>query len=136
MKSVIVTVIAAVLMLFIQSTWLSRGILLGVIPDLCLSVLLFAAFLNKEGQGMFVAFIVGLVADMLSASPLGYHAFLYSVVAYLTTMVSRVAEKDVLVIPFALGAAGTVLKGLLSVVAAALFPSIAISSRILSVEFA
>lgn len=130
------TVIAASLMLFVQSTWLSQGILLGVIPDFCLSVLLFASFVNKEGQGMLAAFLAGLVADLLSASPLGYHAFLYTICAYGATLISRIAERDAFVIPFLLGAAATFFKGILSSIIAALFSSSVVGSRILSAEFA
>ncbi len=114
MKSILISSACAVLMLFIQSTWLSHGIVLGVIPDMAMSVLLFSSFINKNGHGIIAAFIVGIVADMLSASPLGYFAFLFSSCAYLTTLVSYVAEKDVVVIPFLLGAAATIVMGLLS----------------------
>jgi len=135
-KSLVITVITASLMLFVQSAWLSRGIILGVIPDLSLSVLLFASFLNKEGQGMLAAFLAGLAADMLSASPLGYNAFLYTVCAYFATLLSRIAERDAFVVPFLLGTAATFIKGVLSLIIAALFSSSVVGSRMLGVEFA
>ncbi len=60
MKSILISSIVAALMLFIQSTWLSRGIIMGIIPNLALDVLLFTSFINKEGQGIITSFLVGI----------------------------------------------------------------------------
>ena len=88
MKSILISSIVAALMLFIQSTWLSRGIIMGIIPNLALDVLLFTSFINKEGQGIITSFLVGIVADILSASPLGYYAFIYTSCGYFATPAS------------------------------------------------
>jgi len=135
MKSILVSSASAILLLFIQSTWLSRGVVLGVIPNLAMSVLLFTSFINKNGHGIIAAFITGIVADMLSASPLGYFAFLFSSCAYLTTLISYVTEKDAIIIPFLLGAMGTIVMGLLSKVLLWLFSADIHTYQIFSVEF-
>jgi rod shape-determining protein MreD len=122
-------------MLFIQSSWLSHGIVLGVIPNLAMSVLLFASFINKNGHGIVAAFITGIVADILSASPLGYFAFLFSSCAYLTTLAGYVAEKDAVVIPFLLGAVATILMGLLSRILFWLFSANIHAYQMFSAEF-
>lgn len=122
-------------MLFMQATWLSRGIVLGIIPDLAMSVLLFSSFINKNGQGIIASFIAGIVADVLSASPLGYFAFLFSSCAYLTTLLSYTTEKDVFVIPFLLGTGATLVMGLLSRIIAVIFSANIHSYQIFSAEF-
>lgn len=135
MKSILVSSASAILLLFIQSTWLSRGIVLGVIPNLAMSVLLFTSFINKNGHGIIAAFMTGIVADMLSASPIGYFAFLFSSCAYLTTLTSYVTEKDAVVIPFLLGAVATIVMGLLSRILLWLFSADIHAYQIFSVEF-
>lgn len=135
MKSILVSSVTAILMLFMQATWLSRGIVLGIIPDLAMSVLLFSSFINKNGQGIIASFIAGIVADVLSASPLGYFAFLFSSCAYLTTLLSYTTEKDVFVIPFLLGTGATLVMGLLSRIIAVIFSANIHSYQIFSAEF-
>jgi len=134
-KSILVSSVTAILMLFMQATWLSRGIVLGIIPDLAMSVLLFSSFINKNGQGIIASFIAGIVADVLSASPLGYFAFLFSSCAYLTTLLSYTTEKDVFVIPFLLGTGATLVMGLLSRIIAVIFSANIHSYQIFSAEF-
>jgi rod shape-determining protein MreD len=135
MSSILISSAAAILMLFIQSTWLSHGIFLGIIPDLAMSVLLFSSFINKNGQGIIVSFVVGIVADMLSASPLGYYAFLFSSCAYLATLLSYTTEKDVFIIPFLLGTGATIVMGFLSRIIALVFSANIHSYQIFSAEF-
>jgi len=135
MKSILISSACAILMLFIQSTWLSHGIVVGITPDLALSVLLFSSFINKNGHGIIAAFIAGIVADMLSASPLGYFAFLFSSCAYLATLVSYVTEKDVFVIPFLLGTGATVVMGFLSRIVVLFFSANIHAYKIFSAEF-
>jgi rod shape-determining protein MreD len=135
MKSILIASATAILMLFIQSTWLSHGIVLGIIPDLAMSVLLFSSFINKNGHGIIASFIVGIVADMLSASPLGHFAFLFSSCAYLATLLSYVTEKDLFVIPFLLGSGATIVMGVLSRMIALVFSANIHSYQIFSAEF-
>lgn len=135
MKSILISAVTAVLMLFIQSTWLSHGLFLGVIPNLALSVLLFSSFVNKNGEGIIASFLAGIVADFLSAAPLGYFVFLFTGCAYLTTLVSYVTEKDFFVIPFLLGTGATILMGGLSKILVLIFSANIHSYQMFSAEF-
>ncbi|HNZ92546.1 MAG TPA: rod shape-determining protein MreD [Rectinema sp.] len=135
MKSIFISGIVATLMLFIQSTWLSRGIIMGIIPDLALGVLLFCSFINREGQGIIASFLVGIAADILSASPLGYYAFLYTSCGYFATLISYVTDKDIFIVPFLLGAGATIIMALLSKVIYLLFSAGIHYYHIFSMEF-
>ena len=122
-------------MLLLQATWLSHGILLGIIPNCALGVILFTSFINKDGQGIISAFIAGLVADLLSAAPLGYFAFLYATCAYLATLLSYFTEKDFFIIPFLLGAGATMLMGILSRIIMSIFSANIHAYQLFSAEF-
>jgi len=135
MKSLLISCCLAIAMLFLQSTWLSHGIFLGIIPNLSLAVILFASFLNKDGQGIIVAFLSGLAADMMSSAPLGYFAFLFSVCAYITTLLSYITEKDFFIIPFLFGSGSTIAIGILSKILQFVFSSSIRSYEIFSAEF-
>jgi len=60
---------------------------------------MFSSFINKRGQGIISALLAGIIADLLSTSPLGYNAFLYSIVGYLASLASFVADIDAFFIP-------------------------------------
>lgn len=135
MRSVLVSAISTIILLLLQATWLSHGILLGIIPNLALGVILFSAFINKDGQGIISAFLAGLVADLLSASPLGYFAFLYAACAYGATLLSYVTEKDIFVVPFLLGAGATIVMGVLSRIAVLIFSANVHAYQMFSAEF-
>jgi len=133
--SIAITTGLAALMLFIQSTWLSHGFINGVSPDLALLVIAFSSFINKGGQGIISALLAGIIADLLSASPLGYNAFLYSIVGYLVSLAGFIAEIDSFFIPFLLGAGASLLIGLGSNLIAMIFGSSLIAFPVLSTEF-
>lgn len=135
MRSVAVSALTSIILLLLQSTWLSHGMILGIIPNFALGVILFTAFINKDGQGIISAFLAGLVADMLSASPLGYFAFLYAACAYLATLLSYFTEKDYFVIPFLMGAGATIVMGILSRLIMAVFSANIHAYQIFSAEF-
>ncbi|OQB98816.1 MAG: rod shape-determining protein MreD [Spirochaetes bacterium ADurb.Bin110] len=135
MKSVLISSFVATLMLFIQSTWLSRGIIMGIIPNLALDVLLFSSFINKEGQGIIASFLVGIIADILSASPLGYYAFLYTSCGYYATLISYVTEKDIFIVPFLLGAGATIIMAILSKAISLMFSAGIHYYQVFSMEF-
>lgn len=135
MKSIAFSALASILMLLLQATWLSHGILLGIIPNLALGVILFTSFINKDGQGIISAFLAGLVADLLSAAPLGYFAFLYAACAYIATLLSYVTEKDFFIIPFLMGAGATIVMGVLSRIVMGAFSANIHAYQLFSAEF-
>jgi len=96
--------------IFIQTTWLKNGLVLGIVPDFALVIVLWVSYSNKASQGIFAAFFIGLACDLMSASPLGYFAFVYLVPAYAAAVLKQAIHMDRLFVPVLLGAAGTILK--------------------------
>jgi len=72
-----------VICVVIQSTLLRNISILNVTPDIALILLVF--FSNNRGsmRGQIAGFASGIVEDFLSLSPMGFHAFIKTVIGYL-----------------------------------------------------
>jgi rod shape-determining protein MreD len=125
---------------YVQSTWLGAIAILGVTPDLALVALIWISYKNGPVEGPVSGFISGLAEDILSASPLGFNAFLKTCVATCASLLHGVFFIDRLVVPFALGALGTLAKalsaGLLSLLFSGKVQCYNILDRVLWIEVA
>jgi rod shape-determining protein MreD len=115
---------------FIQSTWLGAIAVLGIVPDLALVVLIWLSYKNGPVEGPVSGFISGFAEDLLSASPLGFNAFVKTVVATCAGLLHGVFFIDRVALPFVLGLLGTIVKAL-----AAGFLSVLFSGKVLSYDF-
>ena len=127
-KTVLSSTLISSFFLLIQTTWLKNGLFWGVIPDFALLVILWVAYYNKDSQGVLTGFLAGLVGDAMSSSPFGYLSFIYVVPAYLASLLRRALELDAFFMPVLLGFAGTIVKGLASIVLLLLFGSTLINA--------
>ncbi|MDX9826856.1 MAG: rod shape-determining protein MreD [Spirochaetia bacterium] len=121
--SIIASTAISSLLLFIQTTWLRNGLFWGVIPDLAFLLILWVAYNNKGPEGIIVAFLSGIVCDLLSSAPIGYSSFLYILPAYSVTFVRKILDMDTLILPVILGFSSTLLKGIASLILALIFRS-------------
>jgi rod shape-determining protein MreD len=103
---------------FAQSTWFSSIAVFGVIPDLSLVVLIWLSYSNGLVEGPASGFLSGFAEDFLSASPLGFHAFIKTAVAAAAALLHGGFYIDKLLLPVALCFAGTIVK---AIAAGALF---------------
>ncbi|HRY55793.1 MAG TPA: rod shape-determining protein MreD [Spirochaetia bacterium] len=106
---------------YVQSTWLSSIALLGVTPDLALLLLIWISYKNGIVEGPCAGFLSGLAEDFLSAAPLGFNAFVKTAVATCAGFLHGVFFIDRVVLPFVLGALGTLAKALAAGFLAILF---------------
>jgi rod shape-determining protein MreD len=127
-RSILAPTFLSTLFLLIQTTWIKDGLFWGVIPDFALIVVIWVAYTTKKNQGVIVAFIVGMICDVLSSSPLGYFSFIYIMPAYMITMWKRVIELDSFVVPVLVGFGTTIIKALSSVLLLKLFGADIISA--------
>jgi rod shape-determining protein MreD len=97
---------------FAQSTWFEGISILGVVPDIGILVLIWVSYRNGLIEGPVSGFISGFVEDFLSASPLGFHAFIKTTVASLTAVLHGSFYIDKVLLPVILGFAGTIAKAL------------------------
>ena len=130
-KTLLSSTLISSVFLLIQTTWLKNGLFWGVVPDFALVVILWIAYYNKDNQGVFTGFLAGIVGDAMSSSPFGYLSFIYVVPAYLASLLRRALELDAFFMPVLLGFAGTIAKGLASIVLLVLFGSAQINAYVL-----
>lgn len=120
----------------LQTNVLQAVEIAGVRPDLALIVIAYVAVMNGSFEGELGAFIGGLVEDILSLSPPGFHALLRTLMGFLYGIVHNRMLVDAVLVPVLLLAAGTLVKALLAGLIAAIFgvsgiASVALSSRLL-----
>jgi rod shape-determining protein MreD len=111
-RSIVVSTLIVVACDFAQSTWFSAISVLGVKPDLALLVLIWLSYQNGSVAGSAAGFLSGLAQDFISASPIGFNAFIKTAVASAAGLLHGSFYIDRLLLPVILGAAGTLAKAL------------------------
>jgi rod shape-determining protein MreD len=118
----------AVLFAVLQTTWFAEWTVAGARPDLVLVVLSVLAHHTGVQRGQISGFIVGIVEDVLSIAPVGFHAVVrlaHSAVAGLTNGSVRT---DSILTPMLLVGVATITKQL----AAAVFSTVIGADEIVS----
>ena len=117
----LLTVVVLCICILLQSTLLHAIELGGVHPDLALLVLIFVAMRRGAMVGQVSGFVSGFVEDLMSVSPLGFHALLRTVVGFLYGLLSGNVFIDPFLMPIILAVIATILKGFLAGVVSAVF---------------
>ena len=112
-KNSIWAVIFSVIAALLQSVLLYRLKIYGAVPDLSLGVLVFSAYINGTMNGQITGFFSGLFYDFFSASPMGLHTFVRTVIGALGGLLRGMFFLDKVVLPMLLCASATVLKAVL-----------------------
>jgi rod shape-determining protein MreD len=98
----------------LQSTLLHWVAIRGVIPDLGLIILVFVAIRRGSMTAQLSGFATGVVQDFLSLSPLGFHAFIRTLVGFLYGLTVGSIFVDPILMPVILTIIATLIKGLVS----------------------
>ena len=98
----------------LQSTLLHWVAIRGVIPDLGLIILVFVAIRRGSMTAQLSGFATGVVQDFLSLSPLGFHAFIRTLVGFLYGLTVGSIFVDPILMPVILTIIATLIKGLAS----------------------
>jgi rod shape-determining protein MreD len=120
----------------LQTNVLQAIAIAGVRPDLALIVIAYYAVTNGSFEAEIGAFAGGLVEDVLSLAPPGFHALLRTLMSFLYGLLHNRMLVDAVLVPFVLLAIGTVVKALFASLTATIFgisgvSSVALSSRLL-----
>lgn len=96
--------------IMLQSTLLQRFSIAGVVPDVSLILLIF--FANRQGsmQGQISGFASGLIQDFLSTAPLGFYAFIRTIIGFLYGLSKGKFFVDPILLPIILVVVGTLFK--------------------------
>jgi len=112
-KKVIWGMVFILVATLLQSTVLSRLALhIRVVPDLALIILVFCAYQNGTMTGQLTGFFSGFLIDFLSAAPLGFHAFVRTLIGAITGYIRGTFYLDFFFVPMALCAGATAFKAL------------------------
>ncbi len=93
----------------------------GAVPDLALIVLVFLANRNGSMAAQVSGFVAGIVQDLVSLAPLGFHAFVRTLTGYLFGLTRGNIFVDPILVPVLIVLAATILKGVLTALLAAVF---------------
>jgi rod shape-determining protein MreD len=105
----------------LQTTLFGYISIAGAKPDLALIIILFVANSRGRMEGQVTGFFTGMIEDILSIAPLGFHMILKTVLGFLYGLTKGSVFMDPILMPFILAVTGTALKGLLMVIISALF---------------
>ncbi|MDR3160201.1 MAG: rod shape-determining protein MreD [Spirochaetaceae bacterium] len=107
----------------LQSTLLShiRIYRTYVSPDLALGILVFTAYINGTMTGQLTGFFSGFLMDFISAAPLGFNAFIRTILGAGLGAMKGTFFLDVFFLPMGLCAAATLVKALLCFILHLLF---------------
>jgi len=107
----LVFILAAALL---QSTVFSRlEVYIHAGPDIALCILVFIAYVNGTMSGQLTGFFSGFILDFLSAAPLGFNAFVRTLVGALAGLLKGTFFLDFFFLPMALCAGASVFKALI-----------------------
>ncbi|MCK4540844.1 MAG: rod shape-determining protein MreD [Spirochaetales bacterium] len=109
------------LSVILQSTLLRGMVIRGATPDIALIILVFSAHHLGEFRSLFSGFISGLIEDFLSLSPLGFHAFLKTLIGYLNGLFKGKIFFDPIFIPMIVVLIATTIKAGLGFLLLSLF---------------
>lgn len=109
------------LIVFAQTTYLNQIAFNSVKPDLALIFLVYVAFRYGNFEACIVGFLGGLMLDFISLSPLGFHSFIFVVVAFITSLGKDLVSTDSHLLHFLSLMGATFLKYLLATVIIAIF---------------
>jgi rod shape-determining protein MreD len=114
LKAFLLSTLLIALAVVLQSTLLRWVAIRGVIPDLGLIVLVFVAIRRGSMTAQLSGFATGIVEDFLSLSPLGFHAFIRTVVGFLYGLTVGSIFVDPVLMPVILTIVATLFKALIS----------------------
>ena len=104
-STIIVTAFAVM-----QSVFFRHGLVAGVTPDFALIILIFSANQHGSFKAQSTGFISGIIQDLLSVTPLGFHAFTRTLIGSLYGVFKGKLFIDPILVPMILAAVGTLIK--------------------------
>lgn len=105
----------------LQSNVLSGLSLSGVRPDLVLILIVYFANMNGSIPGQLTGFVSGLVRDLITLSPLGFHSLVYATLGLVYGGTKDKIFMDPILVPMLMVLGGTMAKGLLASLLAVVF---------------
>lgn len=96
------TLIGAVLALLLQVIVAPNVALFGAVPNFILAYCLVVAIVRPRSAGLVMPFVLGLLFDLMSSSPVGAMSFLLVLATFAATRIFVVVDNGTLFMPLAI----------------------------------
>ena len=116
----------------LQSNVLSGLMVSGVRPDIVLILVVYFANANGNLAGQLTGVATGLVRDLITLSPLGFHSLVYATVGFLYGGTKDKVFMDPILVPMLMVFVATILKALLGGLLAVVFGIQSVTNSIFS----
>ena len=113
-RPIILTILLLGAAVLLQTTILRFVAVLGVKPDLQLILVVFLALRRGSMSGQIAGFVGGLLEDVVTLSPLGFHALVKALVGFCAGLPYGLIRASAVVVPVLLVAGAALIKGLAS----------------------
>ena len=113
-RPIILTILLLGAAVLLQTTVLEFVAILGVKPDLQLILVAFLALRRGSMSGQIAGFVGGLLEDVVTLSPLGFHAIVKALVGFCAGLPYGLIRASAVVVPVLLVAGAVLIKGLAS----------------------
>lgn len=120
-RGVILTLLLTAAAILLQTTVLEIVAVGGVTPDLQLILLVFLALRRGSMSGQLVGFAGGLLEDMVSLAPLGFHALVRTLVGFAAGLPYKALRNDEVAVAVLTVLGATLVKGLASALLGQIF---------------
>lgn len=107
-RSLIISIIGAIVAVLLQAVLAPAMAIGGAVPDFILAFIIARAVADPE-SGPVLAFVLGIIYDLMGSGPVGAMAFCCLVVSLLCSRLLRLLNNDTLFIPIVLIVAGSFL---------------------------
>lgn len=129
----VIVVSVAIIIALLDTTWLSDVQFFGTRPDLVLIVLVYHAHYRGVQRGQLTGFGIGLVEDVLSASPFGFFALVRMGVSAALGLTNGSIRGDAVLTPMLLVLIGFVIRSLLTLALTSLFGMAVMTGQLVAV---
>ncbi len=133
-RPIILTILLLGAAVLLQTTVLEFVAVFGVKPDLQLILVAFLALRRGSMSGQIAGFVGGLLEDVVTLSPLGFHAIVKALVGFCAGLPFGLIRASAVVVPVLLVAGAVVVKGLASGVLSLAF-QIPLDAHLLEARF-
>ena len=113
-RPIILTILLLGAAVLLQTTVLEIVAVFGVKPDLQLILVAFLALRRGSMSGQIAGFVGGLLEDVVTLSPLGFHAIVKALVGFCAGLPFGLIRASAVVVPVLLVAGAVLVKGLAS----------------------
>ena len=113
-RPIVLTILLMGLVVLLQTTVLELISIRKVTPDLQLILLMFIALRRGSMSGQITGFCGGLLEDLTSLSPLGFHAIVRTVVGFCAGLMHGWIRTSTIIIPVLVLLGAEILKGAVS----------------------